>query len=154
MSETKGTPLAQVRGLGSAHHGSHHWLLQRYTAAGNLITAMFLAISLVLLPDLSFAVVRAWLAQPLPATLMALLVVSVFWHARLGLTVMIEDYVHDSARKFAVLLVLNLVVAAGIAFGLVCVLRIVLAALSEASAHDAVAKLQQAMQSASQGAPR
>jgi hypothetical protein len=63
----QGTALGRVRGLGSAHHGSHHWLLQRFTAAGNLLTVGYLVFSLVLLGDFSYESVHLWLGQPLPA---------------------------------------------------------------------------------------
>ena len=46
----EGTALGRVRGLGSAQHGSHHWLLQRFTAAGNLLTVGYLAFALLFLP--------------------------------------------------------------------------------------------------------
>ena len=62
----EGTALGRVRGLGSAHHGSHHWLLQRFTAAGNLVTVGYLVFSFLLLTDYSYDNVRMWLAQPLP----------------------------------------------------------------------------------------
>ena len=126
----EGTALGRVRGLGSAHHGSHHWLLQRFTAAGNLLTVLFLAVSLVALPDLSYATVRAWLAQPLPALAIGLMLVSVFWHARLGLQVLVEDYVHG-ANRFAAILLLNLAAFAGAAFGLLSLVRIVAAVAGE-----------------------
>ena len=92
----QGTALGRVRALGSAHEGTHHWLLQRFTAAGNLLTVLFLAVSLVALPDLSYATVRAWLGHPLPALAIGLMIVSVFWHARLGLQVLVDDFeFHD-----------------------------------------------------------
>jgi len=121
----EGTALGRVRGHGSAHHGSHHWLLQRFTAAGNLLTVGFLAFSFLFLPDLSYESVRAWIGEPLPALAIALLIVSVFWHARLGLQVMIEDYVHGASR-FAAILLLNLAAFAGAGFGLLSVLRLAL----------------------------
>jgi succinate dehydrogenase / fumarate reductase membrane anchor subunit len=133
----QGTALGRVRGLGSAHHGSHHWLLQRFTAAGNLLTVVFLAVSLVALPDLSYETVRTWLAQPLPALAIGLMLVSVFWHARLGLQVMVEDYVHGASR-FAAILLLNLVAFAGAAFGLLCLVRIVAAVVGEQSVAEQV----------------
>src|SRR3546814_633819 len=88
--ERKGTAVGRVRGLGSAHHGSHHWLLQRFTAAGNLLTVLYLVFSILLLPDLSYDNAFRWLSQPAGALPLALLIVSVFWPARLGLQVMID----------------------------------------------------------------
>lgn len=122
-----GTDLGRVRGLGSAHHGAHHWLLQRFTAVGNLVLMLFLVISLATMPDYSFETVRKWMAQPLSATALALLVVSVFWHAKLGLQVLIEDYVPAAGNRFAVLLLLNLAAIGGAMFGLVSIARIAFA---------------------------
>lgn len=121
-----GTSIGKVRGLGSAHSGSHHWLLQRFTAVGNLLLIFWFIASLLMLPNLSYAGVREWIAQPLPATAMALLIVTTFWHARLGMQVMFEDYVHTPANKFAVMAALNLAAFGGAAFGLICVIRLAL----------------------------
>lgn len=121
-----GTPLGQVRGLGSSHQGAHHWLVQRFTAVGNLVLMLFLAISLALLPNYDFGTVTAWASQTLTATALALLIVSVFWHARLGLQVLIEDYVHDAGTKFGVLALLNIATFGGAAFGLFSIARLAL----------------------------
>ncbi|EIZ81355.1 succinate dehydrogenase hydrophobic membrane anchor protein [Novosphingobium sp. Rr 2-17] len=123
-----GTSIGRVRGLGSAKGGVHHWLLQRFTAIGNLLTLLFLVVSLVLLPDLSYNTVAGWISRPVPAVLIALLVVTTFWHARLGLQVLVEDYVHDHANKFACIAALNLAAFAGAAFGVLCVIRLALGA--------------------------
>ena len=123
-----GTSIGRVRGLGSAKTGAHHWLVQRFTAIGNLLLLLWLAVSLVLLPDLSYASVSEWLATPVPAVAMILLVVSTFWHARLGMQVMIEDYVHEDGNKFACIAALNLAAFAGAAFGVFCVIRLALGA--------------------------
>ena len=121
-----GTSIGRVRGLGSAHSGAHHWLLQRFTAIGNLLLGLWFVVSLLLLPDMSYDTVQGWISAPVPATAMALLLISSFWHARLGMQVMIEDYVHDHANKFIVLTALNLAAFAGAAFGLFCVVRLAL----------------------------
>ena len=123
-----GTSIGRVRGLGSAHSGAHHWLLQRFTAIGNLVLGLFLLTSLVLLGDWSFGAIKGWIARPLPATAAGLFVISTFWHARLGLQVLIEDYVHEHGNKFAAMALLNLSAFAGAAFGLLCVVRLALGA--------------------------
>lgn len=121
-----GTSLGKVRGLGSAHSGSHHWLVQRFTAIGNLLLVGWLVASFLMLPDLSYRSVIEWIANPLPAAAIALMLVSLFWHARLGLQVLIEDYVHESANKFACIAALNLFTIAGAGFGLFSILRLAL----------------------------
>ncbi|MCT2558214.1 succinate dehydrogenase, hydrophobic membrane anchor protein [Tsuneonella sp. YG55] len=121
-----GTSIGKVRGLGSAHHGSHHWLLQRFTAIGNIVLGLFLAVSLALLPSYDFATVRDWLSQPLPAAALAIWIVNVFWHARLGLQVLVEDYVHTPGNKFAAIAALNILAVAGAGFGLFSIVRIAL----------------------------
>jgi succinate dehydrogenase / fumarate reductase, membrane anchor subunit len=93
-----GSELGRVRGLGSAKHGAGHWWMQRVTAFGNLALVLWLLISLLRLPDLDYGTVRAWLQSPLAAVPMALIVVNTFWHFRLGLQVVIEDYQHDESR--------------------------------------------------------
>lgn len=123
-----GTSIGRVRGLGSAHNGTHHWLLQRFTAIGNLCLMAWLIASLIMLPSFSYDAVREWLASPVAATAMGLLIVSTFWHARLGLQVVVEDYVHEHANKFAAIAALNLLAFAGAAFGLFCVIRLALGA--------------------------
>ena len=113
-----GTSIGRVRRLGAAHHGAHHWLVQRFTAIGNVVLMSWLLVSLALLGDYSHANVVKWLSAPLSATAMILLIVSLFWHARLGLQVLIEDYVHEAGTKFAVLAALNLATIGGGAFGI------------------------------------
>lgn len=123
-----GTSIGRVRGLGSAHNGTHHWLVQRFTAIANLVLVLWFVASLLMLPNLSYMTVIEWIGRPVPATAMALLVISTFWHARLGMQVVVEDYVHEPANKFACVTALNLVAFAGAAFGLFCVIRLALGA--------------------------
>lgn len=113
-----GTSIGRVRGLGASHHGPHHWLLQRFTAIGNLVLMTWLLVSLALLGDFAYANVVKWLSHPLNATAMMLLVTSLFWHARLGLQVLIEDYLHEAGTKFGAIALLNLATIGGGAFGI------------------------------------
>jgi succinate dehydrogenase / fumarate reductase membrane anchor subunit len=108
------TPLARARGLGAAHGGVGHWKLQRLTAMSNAVLVLWFVFSAMALAGASYAEVRAWLASPLAATLMILLVISVFYHAPLGLQVIIEDYVHHPGMRIAALVLVRLV-AAGLA---------------------------------------
>lgn len=123
-----GTSIGRVRGQGSAHSGTHHWLVQRFTAIGNLVLGLWLVISLLRLPNYSYTSVIDWIAHPLAGTAVGLFVLSSFWHARLGLQVLIEDYVRDHANKFACMALLNLATFAGAGLGLVSVIRLVLGA--------------------------
>lgn len=87
-------PLARAKGLGSAKDGVGHWWAQRLTAmALALLTPWFVIFALRQFGADGEAV-RAAIAQPLNATLLSAFVLSVFWHARLGLQVVVEDYIH------------------------------------------------------------
>lgn len=123
-----GTSIGRVRGLGSAHSGASNWLQERFTGVASLLVSLFLLFSLLMLPSLNFLTVRAWLAHPLPATATALFVIVNFWHARSGMLVVIEDYVHEHGSKFAAVTALNLVTFAGAAFGLLSTVRLALGA--------------------------
>lgn len=99
--------IKRVRGLGSAKSGVHHWWLQRVTAAGNLVLLAWFIASLILLPSLDRSSVLAWLSSPLVAVPMLLLILTTFWHARLGVQVLIEDYVHSEGLKLLAFIALN-----------------------------------------------
>lgn len=93
-----GTELGRVRGLGSAKDGSDHWWSQRVTAGANLFLMVWFFIAIARLPAYDYETVRAWLSSSWAAIPMILLIVSVFYHFRLGLQVLIEDYVGGPAR--------------------------------------------------------
>ena len=127
-----GTHMGKVRGLGSSGHGSQHWLQQRLTALGNILLVGFLFVSLVRLPLGDHAAVLRWASNPTVALALILMVVSVFWHLRLGLTVLIEDYVHGEATRLLSLVLLNFYAIAAAAYGIFAIVRIALAPLSVA----------------------
>lgn len=119
-----GTGIGRVRGLGSARHGVQHWLQQRLTAAGNVVLVLWLLISFLRLGALDHATVVAWIGNPLVAVPLMLMTVSIFWHLRLGLQVMIEDYVHEEANKLFVLVLLNFYAVGGAALALFSIAKI------------------------------
>lgn len=128
-----GTSIGRVRGLGSAHEGTHHWWQQRLTAGSNLLLMLWLIVSLVLLPDLGYTTVQAWLSSPLAAVPMILLVITVFYHFRLGLQVVIEDYQHDETRIVLLVLLNFFAIAAGV-FAIFSILKIAFTAATGAAA--------------------
>jgi len=120
------TPLSRARGLGAAHGGVDHWKAQRLTAISNALLVLWFVFSAIALTGSGYEAVRAWLASPLVAILMTLLVISVFYHAPLGLQVVIEDYVHHRGLRVAALAAVRLV-AAGLAVA--CIVAILMVAL-------------------------
>jgi succinate dehydrogenase / fumarate reductase membrane anchor subunit len=122
-----GTDLGRVRGLGAAKDGVHHWWLQRVTAVANIVLVLWFIFSLVRLPALDYSSVTLWLRQPVAAVPMLLLIVSVFWHFRLGVQVLIEDYVQGPARVIA-MLALSFYTLAGAAAAVFAVFKIALGA--------------------------
>jgi succinate dehydrogenase / fumarate reductase membrane anchor subunit len=115
------TPLAKVRGLGSAKSGTGHFWLQRLTAVANLFLVSFLIWLLFTLLGADYDTVRRTLAKPYIAVPLLLLVLSAVTHMRLGMQTIIEDYVHSEGRKVAAL-VLNTFFA--ILVGITCVFAV------------------------------
>jgi succinate dehydrogenase / fumarate reductase membrane anchor subunit len=120
------TPLARARGLGAAHDGLNHWKMQRLTAISNAVLVLWFGFSAAALAGAGYDEVRAWLASPLAATLMILLIISVFYHAPLGLQVIVEDYVHHPGIRIAALILIRLIVAA---LAVACIVAVLMVAL-------------------------
>ncbi|MEP2988554.1 MAG: succinate dehydrogenase, hydrophobic membrane anchor protein [Parasphingorhabdus sp.] len=119
-----GTNIGRVRGLGSAQEGAHHWIVQRVTAIANMLLVLWLIFSLLRLPNYEHELMVEWLASPLVAVPMMLMLVSIFWHLRLGLQVLIEDYIPDHGMKFAMITLLNFFAVGGAALGIFSVAKI------------------------------
>ncbi|MBV6417964.1 MAG: hypothetical protein CMLOHMNK_02743 [Steroidobacteraceae bacterium] len=120
------SPLGEALGRGPAHDGVHHWIVQRVTAVALAVLTVWFVLSLVQLPLADHARVSAWIAEGSHPVCIALLVITATWHSRLGVQVVIEDYVHGRHSK-VVLLIVNVfahVLVAAIA--LLAVLRLVL----------------------------
>ena len=106
MASPMVTPLRRVLGLGSAHEGTmHHWR-QRLTGLSNLILISGFIVLLVALLGRPYPDVIAVLGHPLVAVWLLLMVISISVHMRIGVQIVIEDYVHGHTRKH-LLLILN-----------------------------------------------
>ena len=102
------TPLARVRGLGSAKSGLHHWWHQRLTALA-MVPLMVISLGLVaMIGTLDYDGAMALMANPFVAALLLLLVVVGFYHAALGLQVVIEDYVSAEGTRLALILIVKM----------------------------------------------
>lgn len=93
MKKTIQTPLGKAKGLGSAHSGVHHWMMQRMTAIANIPLVLWAVYSVFHLRDADYAVASGWMAEPLNAILAILFILSSFYHAVLGGQVIVEDYI-------------------------------------------------------------
>jgi succinate dehydrogenase / fumarate reductase membrane anchor subunit len=97
------TPLKRVRGLGSAHEGADHFLCQRLTAAANLILIPFAVGLIATLAGADLATVKATLANPVVAIALIVMILVSAVHMRIGMQVIIEDYVHGEGAKMLTL---------------------------------------------------
>ncbi len=120
-TKTMRSPLKRVRGLGSAKEGVQHWWVQRVTAVAMVPLLLILVVVMLKLGSADHAAVVAAFKHPLLALLALLAVLAMFWHLKLGLQVVVEDYIHVEGTKIVVQLVLTFAV---ILVGALCALSI------------------------------
>ena len=115
------TPLSRVRGLGAAHSGTEHFWRQRLTAVANIPLTIAAIVIFIMVLGRNQAAVAQIIGSPVVAVIMLLFVISVATHMRIGMQVVIEDYVHDEPHRL-ILLMLNtffsLAVALASAYGI------------------------------------
>ncbi|HKJ53801.1 MAG TPA: succinate dehydrogenase, hydrophobic membrane anchor protein [Gammaproteobacteria bacterium] len=117
------SPLSRAKGLGSAKEGTGHFWHQRLTSLLLVPLVLWLGFSLASMP-VDHATLVGWIAQPLVTVALVLLISAVFYHAQLGLQVVIEDYVASHAKRTVTLLLSNLVCLLFGLTGVVSVLKI------------------------------
>ena len=120
------TPLARVVGLGSAKDGSSHWWWQRLTALALVPLTLWFIFSISTLTGECVADIRGWMESPLTATLLIAFVVSLFYHAQLGVQVVVEDYVHHEGMKVGTILAVKFLSVMLVISSTISILRVAL----------------------------
>ena len=118
------SPLGKVRGLGSAKEGTKHWWYQRLTAIALVPLSLWFAVSVMTYASADYQVALEWMHSPLITTLFLMLIAALFYHAQLGLQVVIEDYVHVEWLKIGGLITMKFACIALATLSVVCVIRL------------------------------
>jgi succinate dehydrogenase / fumarate reductase membrane anchor subunit len=128
MTETRMlSPLGRALGLGSAKEGVAHWWRQRVSAVALIPLSLWFVGALLGHLGGDIEVVRQWLGRPIPAFLMVLTLLAIFYHAALGLQVVIEDYVSGELRKLVLITLVRLAAMLFAIAGIFAVLHMALA---------------------------
>lgn len=121
-------PIKRARGLGSAQSGADHWWTQRVTAIALVLLGLWFVITVLRVVHGDYASARALVARPWNALLLIAFVVTMFWHAVLGLQVVIEDYVHTRWKEVFLMVLVKFLAVLGALASVLAVLRIALGA--------------------------
>jgi succinate dehydrogenase / fumarate reductase, membrane anchor subunit len=122
------SPLGRAKGLGSSRSGVSHWWVQRLTAMGMLPLVLYCLISFILIADADLDTARSWIRQPFNSVAMILLLAVGFYHASLGLQVVIEDYISTKTRRILSLAFTKMIMTA---FAVMSIYSILLIALAD-----------------------
>lgn len=120
------SPLSSVRGLGSAHDGTHHFWVQRISAVALIPLLMWFVYSVICLAagGVRHQEVAEWLASPFPAFMLICTLIATFYHAKLGLQVVIEDYIRCDTYKITLLIANNFFMFACAVISIMAVLKL------------------------------
>lgn len=118
------TPLARVKGLGSARRGALHWWRQRLSAVALLPLSLWFIYELTSLNSLEYGAARAWAATPAAAVLLTLFIPTLFYHAQTGLQVVVEDYVKSEGLKLAAIVLVKFIAVVAAVVALLAVAKI------------------------------
>ena len=100
--------LGRVRGLGSSNEGVHHWWMQRLTGVALVPLCLWFVFSVVSLADANLVAMKSWVGRQFNPVFLILFIICMFYHAQLGLRVVIEDYVHSELTKIISLVLIQL----------------------------------------------
>ncbi|SEL00214.1 succinate dehydrogenase subunit D [Pseudoxanthomonas sp. GM95] len=118
------TPLKTARGLGSAKEGLHHWLIQRYTAVALIFLACWFLYFVISLVHADYLAATDAIAKPWNAIALVAFLLAMFWHAQLGVQVVLEDYVHTPLLAIAAQTVVRFICILGALASVYAVVRI------------------------------
>ena len=121
------TPLSRVKGLGAAGHGVEHWWLHRVTAVSNVPLVLAFVVIVAALDGRDYAGAVRLVSHPVVAVALVLALISVLTHMRLGMQIIIEDYVHDRGLRIVALIANTFFAAVVAALSLFSVLRVAFA---------------------------
>lgn len=119
-------PLATARGLGSAKSGYQHWWMQRVTAVVLAIFTPFVVYCLAKYGIADYAQIKSQFANPWWSGLLVIYVLALFWHARLGLQVVVEDYIHSPGLEVALQLIIKFIYSLASVVAVIAIARIAL----------------------------
>lgn len=128
MNSDLRNPLKNAKGLGAAKEGTGHFIAQRLTAIALAPLSIWFLVVVFGLVGGGYAEARSFLAQPFNAILMAAFVLALFQHAKLGMDVVIEDYIHQPAAELGLKIAIKFVVALAVIASLLSIVRITLGA--------------------------
>lgn len=106
--KTLRTPLSRAKGLGSAKEGTEHFWSQRLSALALIPLTLWLCFSIAALPGMDYVSIREWLSSPFTAIMMILLIITGLHHARLGVQVVVEDYIGSHTTRTIVIIAVTL----------------------------------------------
>jgi len=121
------TPLSQVKGLGSAKEGTSHFWVQRLTAIALIPLVLWLCFSIASLPGMDYVSIREWISGPFTAIMLILFLLVGFYHAKLGLQMVIEDYVSSHGSRTVMIIAVTFLAGILAVTGVFAVLRIAFA---------------------------
>lgn len=118
------TPLARVKGLGSAKQGSHHWWHQRLSALALIPLSLWFIYSLLSMVSADYMTVVHWLRLPYVTVLLIMFIVSLFYHTVLGVQVVIEDYIDSEWQKITSIILVKFLVVIGTLASVLSILNV------------------------------